>query len=57
MTKRHVYKYEVVLPDVNVASIHHMIAYECNERVYNGTPAFRPGDSQGKGPCQIITIE
>ena len=42
--KRHIVKYEIVLPTVNTANIHHIVISECLG-AYNGTPAIPPHES------------
>ena len=43
--KRHILKYQIVLPTVNTANIHHTVVYQCSDS-YTGVPFMIPGNSE-----------
>jgi hypothetical protein len=49
------FEYEVILPDVNYESIHHILVYECNTN-YKGVPALKPGDTTARRYCPIASL-
>ncbi|CAF0944282.1 unnamed protein product [Brachionus calyciflorus] len=56
--KRHVYKYEFILPDINFKNMHHALLYECVPGYFGET--FEDGDCYTNGEkaqfCQAISI-
>lgn len=41
--KKHLLKWEVLLPEINLPNIHHFVVYECKDD-YKGEPVVEPGD-------------